>query len=145
MLLPAAYGNKINVQVRSCFVKVHYGVKNLEVRITFFKITHIFFKHGFRCFPIFRTDAAILGIPEHHDYFLKQLFFFAFSDMLIVVLDLSVGSILPSVIFVESFVKKFAVQFTQVAFNIGYVVRRSGFIHVIREEIPVVMLNAAVV
>ena len=78
-------------------------------------------------------------------YFLKQLLFFAFSDMLIVVWDLSVGAILPCVILDKSLVKKFMVQFTQVAFNIGYVVRRSGFIHVIREEIPVVMLNAAVV
>ena len=65
--------------------------------------------------------------------------------MPIVVLDLSVGSILPCIIFGESFVKKFVVQSTQIAFNIIYVVRRSGFIHVIREEIPVVMLNAAVV
>ncbi len=65
--------------------------------------------------------------------------------MLIVVWDLSVGSILPCIIFGESLVKKLMVQSTQVAFNIGYVVRRSGFIHVIREEIPVVMFNAAVV
>ena len=81
---------------------------------------------NFRCFPIFRTYDAVLGIPEHHDYFLKQLFFFAFSDMLIVVWDLSVGSILPSVILDKSLVKKFVVQFTQVAFYISYVVRRSG-------------------
>ena len=78
-------------------------------------------------------------------YFLKQLLFFAFSDMLIVVLDLSVGSILSCVVFGESFVKKFVVQFTQVALYVCYVVRRSGFIHVVCEEIPVVMFNAAVV
>ena len=124
--------------------------------------------------------------------------------MLIVVWDLSVGAILPCVILDKSLVKKFMVQFTQVAFNIGqyrtkivrvlrsqifrqivqrgrgkavalqgrivqydgkdasktctksnkwslcgvaigYVVRRSRFIHVVREEIPVVMFNAAVV
>ena len=65
--------------------------------------------------------------------------------MLIVVLDLSVGSILSCVVFGESFVKKFVVQFTQVALYVCYVVRRSGFIHVVCEEIPVVMLNAAVV
>ena len=100
---------------------------------------------NFRCFPIFRTYAAILGIPEHHDYFLKQLFFFAFSDVFVIIRDLSVGAILPCVILDKSLVKKFVVQFTQVAFYISYVVRRSGFIHVIREEIPVVMLNAAVV
>ena len=64
---------------------------------------------NFRCFPIFRTYDAVLGIPEHHDYFLKQLFFFAFSDMLIVVWDLSVGSILSCVVFGESFVKKLMV------------------------------------
>ena len=65
--------------------------------------------------------------------------------MLIVVWDLSVVAILPCIIFGEGFIKKFVVQFTQVAFYISYVVRRSGFIHVIREEIPVVMFNAAVV
>ena len=65
--------------------------------------------------------------------------------MPIVVLDLSVGAILPCVILDKSLVKKFVVQLTQVAFYISYVVRRSGFIHVIREEIPFVMLNAAVV
>ena len=100
---------------------------------------------NFRCFPIFRTYAAVLGVAKHHDYLLKQLFLFALSDVFVIVWDLSVWSILPSVILDKSLVKKFVVQFTQVAFNIGYVVRRSGFIHVIREEIPIVMLNAAVV
>ena len=65
--------------------------------------------------------------------------------MLIVVWDLSVGAILPCVILGESLVKNFMVQFTQVALYISYVVRRSRFIHVVREEIPVVMFNAAVV
>ena len=65
--------------------------------------------------------------------------------MLIVVWDLSVGAILPCVILGKSFIKKLVIQLTKVTLHIGYVVRRSGFIHVIREEIPVVMFNAAVV
>ena len=88
---------------------MHNRIEYFKIWITFFKITHIFLKHDFRCFPIFRTNAAILGIPEHPDYFLKQLFFFAFSDVFVIIKDLSVGSILPSVIFGESLVKKLMV------------------------------------
>lgn len=65
--------------------------------------------------------------------------------MLKVIWYLSVVAILPCVILGESLVKNFMVQFTQVALYISYVVRRSRFIHVVREEIPVVMFNAAVV
>ena len=71
--------------------------------------------------------------------------FFAFSDVFVVVVNLSVGSVLPCIILGESLVKKFVVQFFQVALYISYIVRRSGFIHVVCEEIPVVMFNAAVV
>ena len=88
---------------------MHNRIEYFKIWITSFKITHIFLKHDFRCFPIFRTCAAILGISEHHDYFLKQLFFFAFSDVFVIIRDLSVGSILSCVIFGESFVKKLMV------------------------------------
>ena len=124
---------------------MHYSVEHFEVWIAFFKFTHILVQQLNGGFPIFRANAAVLGIAEHHDYLLKEFFFFALSDVFVVVRNSSVGAFLSCVILGESFIKKLVIQLTQVTLHIGYVVRRSGFIHIVREEISVVVFNAPVV
>ena len=76
-------------------------------------------------------------------YFLKQLLFFAFSDMLIVVWDLSVGAILPCVILDKSLVKKFMVHRLDILPAVCYIQVGTLWIGILGVKLPAVMIDRA--
>ena len=64
--------------------------------------------------------------------------------MFVVIVSAPVRARLFCIIFIMCFIKKFLAELSQIFFNIGDVIVCATAVNIVREEISVVMFNAAV-
>ncbi len=124
---------------------MHYGVKYLQVRISFLKIKHILIEHRFRRIPIFRAKPAVVQIAKLHHDFIEQLALTGFFDVFVIVGNLAVSTFLLCVVFRKSRAENPFIKIVQIDFRVGNVVRGSRDIYIVGGDNPVVMVKKSTI
>lgn len=123
----------VNMQMRSCFIEMKNGIKDVKVWIAFLEILHVFTQAGDSNFRIDRADSRIIFRANLHQVLIEALLLVRSRDnalarlsveqVLKVAIDLAVISFLTSVVSFYCVIEKLVIGFAQILTDKNNIVR----------------------
>lgn len=141
-LLFRCKGNKVDMNMRRCLVKMNDCIEHTQVRISCLKaVGKLPKKLGCNLAHI-RAAGRIVLIVDLKNNLVVLLFLTAMTDMLVIVLDNSVFAFLLGIIFGKSIVEQLVIELSDVIFDNGDIVFCSGRVNIFAYELTVIVRQA---